>query len=611
MNTGLALKHRPRRFSDLVGQRHVGAVLRELAKAGNPPQQLLLSGGSGLGKTTVARIFAATLLCESPQEGDACGECPTCDKITLPSQSHPDVIELDAASHGGKDEIHDISQKARTLPLQAPYKIYIVDEAHGLSRAGGEAFLKLLEEPPSHVLFFLATTDPEKMLPTNRGRCLELALSYPDPGEIAQHLVKVAHSENWELPLEAAEAVVASSDPRLGVRGALMALSKIRGPLQNGEPIDEEVLATYLGVVPESELQKMFAEMETHSAQGALKILHALERNFPDSSVRSALTLWAAQQLESGSPEQALYRLELLAGTPPGPVWTRALVARFASPLLDGTPAALAALVERAEKILPELQKETSRAPTQKEGHPVEEKPAQDPPAQKGSTRTEKEGHPRKDLTATKPDFEDHVENSGPGGYNDLDDYDTLANSLEETPPVQEMSWETPKVEPPQKRSSEKKPARRKDPKPARKQSPTSKKQKAQPPEKADPSPRKQGRPVAATATLDSGKKPPAQPQTKEKDPWFDNPDAYDTSPPQEPLVVLPPKNPAHVIAATTTVSPKLAELVKLCQIVVDDDAVYLIVPRNLAEKFRHPKVRPAIDKALDGFPVNYRLATS
>jgi DNA polymerase-3 subunit gamma/tau len=92
VSVGLALKYRPRRFQDLVGQRHVSAVLRELVKAGSPPQQLLLSGGSGLGKTTVARIFAAALLCENPQDGDACGACVDCDTVTLPSHTHPDVI---------------------------------------------------------------------------------------------------------------------------------------------------------------------------------------------------------------------------------------------------------------------------------------------------------------------------------------------------------------------------------------------------------------------------------------------------------------------------------------------------------------------------------------
>ena len=157
--------------------------------------------GSGLGKTTLARCVAAALLCLDPKDGDACRVCESCLDISDPSRTHPDVIEFDAASNGQKDQIRELAARAQVAPVRSQHRVYIIDEAHGLSRDGGQAFLKLLEEPPPHVIFMLATTDPEKMLRTNRSRCVEFSLSRPTDRELAEHLVRVAEGVSLTLSI--------------------------------------------------------------------------------------------------------------------------------------------------------------------------------------------------------------------------------------------------------------------------------------------------------------------------------------------------------------------------------------------------------------------------
>ena len=232
------MRHRPRTFADLVGQQHVTSVLSHAIEAGTLPQQLLFVGGSGLGKTTVARITAAALLCQDPVRAsgvDACGQCRSCSDIfAIEGPGHPDVVELDAASNGGKDEIRSLAERSSLASSRGGMKVYIIDEAHALSGAGGSALLKLLEEPPAHVVFMLASTDPQKILKPNRGRCTEFALLRPSEQVMADNLVRVACSEGWTLLPEVAQLVVTTTDPDLGVRGTLMSLEKLAPSLSKG-----------------------------------------------------------------------------------------------------------------------------------------------------------------------------------------------------------------------------------------------------------------------------------------------------------------------------------------------------------------------------------------
>lgn len=356
MSESLAVRHRPRRFADVGGQRHVSAVLRSFAARQDPSPQTLLSGGSGLGKTTLARIFVAALFClERTEDGDACGRCQECQDVTGRGL-HPDLIELDAASNGGKDEIREIAQQSAFAPLRARWKVYLIDEAHGVSGAGGQAMLKLLEEPPPHVLFILATTDPEKLPTAVRGRCTVLEVLPPAPEEVRANLMRVAAGEGWDLGEDALACVLAASDPALGMRGTVMTLEKLSGPLSAGRQPSAQELETLLGSVAPSRLAALTAAIEDGSRGAALSELAALSGAVGTSLLRTQLTAWARQKmLESAmtaAGAETYRRFEVLVNAGQYEGALEVAVARMACPALDPSPAAMLALVERAEALL-------------------------------------------------------------------------------------------------------------------------------------------------------------------------------------------------------------------------------------------------------------------
>lgn len=359
---GLAARYRPRRFSELVGQRHVSAILRRSIARESFPQQLLLSGGSGLGKTTVARISAAALLCEKPlserADADACGECENCLDVTLPGRTHPDVVEFDAASHGGKDEIREIAARAALSPLRATRKVYIIDEAHGLSNPGGQAFLKLLEEPPPHVVFILCTTDPQKMLRTNRGRCVELELVRPSSAELCANLTRVAAGEGWVLPTWVGELVVEATSPELGVRGTLNTLEKIVPLLAAGDELEPHALRSLLGVADSALITEVTDAVLAGDRARALRELDRARALSSDAAVRAALIDWTSGRLRSSSADAMdrwVYSLELLLDAAAGPAWTDLVTVKITQPHLDDSPEAVRALIAAAQERLATL----------------------------------------------------------------------------------------------------------------------------------------------------------------------------------------------------------------------------------------------------------------
>lgn len=284
----VAARYRPHHFADVVGQRHAKIPLQRAIAAGKLPQQLLFSGGSGLGKTTLARICAAALLCQGSAEdrpaGDCCGVCANCTDIVL--GQHPDVIEIDAASNGRVDEIRELAARAHFAPMRGLWRIYIIDEAHGLSAAGGQAFLKLLEEPPSHVIFMLATTDPEKMLHTNRSRCTEFELVPPSREELVANVVRVANAEGVPLDTAVGLEVVNASPAELGLRGTLMSLEKVLPALRAHEPVS---IAELLGKPSRAALDELCSALAARDTALAVSRFVTLRARFPVPQLLAAI----------------------------------------------------------------------------------------------------------------------------------------------------------------------------------------------------------------------------------------------------------------------------------------------------------------------------------
>lgn len=355
----LAVRYRPRRFAEVVGQAPVIEILQRAIANSRLSPQLLFSGESGLGKTTLARITAAALLCETPlaerPDADACGRCETCLDITTPGRSHPDVVEFDAASNGGKDEIRTIAERALLSPMRANRKIYIIDEAHGLSGPGGQAFLKLLEEPPAHVTFMLATTDPHKMLKTNRGRCTEFELLAPTTEEMADNLLRVCLGEGWHLGPDAARAVVELSDPDLGVRATLMSLEKLAPYLDDGEILGPSEIVLALGASSPESLKELFSAIEQLDRPKALEALARSRSSASDQSARAGLISWALDGLKDPMTDidVAAWRLETILSAPNTTGWLDLVVLRLASPPAthDGLVAATELANQAAKKL--------------------------------------------------------------------------------------------------------------------------------------------------------------------------------------------------------------------------------------------------------------------
>ena len=189
----LARKWRPKTFADLVGQEHVVKALRNALEKGRLHHAYLLTGTRGVGKTTIARILAKSLNCEHPKEGEPCGQCQSCRDID--TGRFVDLLEIDAASNTGIDNIREVLENAQYAPTAGKYKVYIIDEVHMLSKSAFNAMLKTLEEPPEHVKFILATTDPHKVPITVLSRCLQFVLRNLTPQQVADHLTHVLKTE--------------------------------------------------------------------------------------------------------------------------------------------------------------------------------------------------------------------------------------------------------------------------------------------------------------------------------------------------------------------------------------------------------------------------------
>jgi DNA polymerase-3 subunit gamma/tau len=225
MSLALYRKYRPSVFADVIGQEHVTVPLSNALESGRTHHAYLFSGPRGCGKTSSARIMARSLNCEKGPTPNPCGECQSCKDLVANGPGSLDVIELDAATHGLVDDARDLRDKAFFAPVQSRYKIYIIDEAHQLGPGAANALLKVVEEPPAHVIFIFATTEPDKLIATIRSRTHHYPFRLVPPGKLAAHLEKVCNSEGVKVDKGVIPLVVRASGG--SVRDALSVLGQL------------------------------------------------------------------------------------------------------------------------------------------------------------------------------------------------------------------------------------------------------------------------------------------------------------------------------------------------------------------------------------------------
>lgn len=240
----LARKWRPKTFSDLVGQEHVVKALQNALGEGRLHHAYLLTGTRGVGKTTIARILAKSLNCENAQHGEPCGVCQSCTQID--AGRYVDLLEIDAASNTGIDNIREVLENAQYAPTAGKYKVYIIDEVHMLSKSAFNAMLKTLEEPPEHVKFILATTDPHKVPVTVLSRCLQFVLRNMTAQQVADHLAHVLDSEK-----------IAYEPPALQLLGRAAA-----GSMRDALSLLDQAIALGSGRVAENDVRQMIGAVD-------------------------------------------------------------------------------------------------------------------------------------------------------------------------------------------------------------------------------------------------------------------------------------------------------------------------------------------------------------
>ena len=277
MYQALYRKWRPRTFDDVVGQSHITETLKRQVASGRLSHAYLFTGTRGTGKTTCAKILARAVNCEHPVDGNPCNECDACRGIE--NGSILDVLELDAASNNGVDQVRALRDEAVYTPAAVRKRVYIVDEVHMLSTAAFNALLKILEEPPEHLMFILATTELHKVPATIKSRCQQFSFQRILPGDISARLHYVAEQEGIGLTPEGAGLLARLADG--GLRDALSLLDQCAG---GGGTVDEARILEALGLAGNLESARLMGRIAQRDSQGALEDLARLYSGGKDIS---------------------------------------------------------------------------------------------------------------------------------------------------------------------------------------------------------------------------------------------------------------------------------------------------------------------------------------
>ncbi|MEI6407312.1 MAG: DNA polymerase III subunit gamma and tau [Actinomycetes bacterium] len=270
MSLALYRKYRPSTFAEVIGQEHVTEPLSNALTSGKIHHAYLFSGPRGCGKTSSARIMARSLNCEKGPTPTPCGECQSCKDLVANGPGSIDVIELDAATHGLVDDARELRDKAFFAPVNSRYKIYIIDEAHQLGPGAANALLKVVEEPPPHVLFIFATTEPEKLISTIRSRTHHYPFRLVPPGILAAHLEKICNAEGIKVAKGVVPLVVRASGG--SVRDALSILGQLlAGAGKAG--VTYEIAIQLLGYTDGALLNEAIDALAAHDAATLFKTI--------------------------------------------------------------------------------------------------------------------------------------------------------------------------------------------------------------------------------------------------------------------------------------------------------------------------------------------------
>lgn len=268
---------RPQTFEDLVGQDMITKTLKNALATKQTTHAYLFAGPRGTGKTSCAKLFAKALNCPNQVNGDPCNECETCKAITAGRLN--DVIEIDAASNNGVEEIRDIRDKVKYAPTQADYKVYIIDEVHMLSTSAFNALLKTLEEPPANVVFILATTDPHKIPATIISRTQRFDFKRITSGAILERMEYILKQKQFEYDEQALNVIARAAEG--GMRDALSILDQVLSFGENKVTLDNALLVT--GSVTRENLIKYLSQVQNHETVAGLQTIHAILDEGKDS----------------------------------------------------------------------------------------------------------------------------------------------------------------------------------------------------------------------------------------------------------------------------------------------------------------------------------------